>query len=173
VELTHGLSDTDPSFTPDGQSVIYRAMLSGIGYVCRVPIDGGEPVKVVDKPAAAPVVSPDGSLIAVIYRLPPNPANTLAVVSSIGGEPRVIRELPAYNGRFRWTPDGRELAWTGRYEGIGGVSIQPLDGSPPRVLTRWGADPVFFFDWSRDGKWLAFSKGANTSDVVLITSSAH
>jgi hypothetical protein len=40
-------------------------------------------------------------------------------------------------------------------------------------LTRWGADPVFFFDWSRDGKWLAFSKGANTSDVVLITSSAH
>ncbi|HEV8118959.1 MAG TPA: winged helix-turn-helix domain-containing protein [Thermoanaerobaculia bacterium] len=173
VELTHGLSDTDPSFTPDGQSVIYRAMLSGIGYVCRVPIDGGEPVKVVDKPAAAPVVSPDGSLIAVIYRLPPNPANTLAVVSSIGGEPRVIRELPAYNGRFRWTPDGRELAWTGRYEGIGGVSIQPLDGSPSRVLTRWGADPVFFFDWSRDGKWLAFSKGANTSDVVLITSSAH
>jgi Tol biopolymer transport system component len=158
---------------PDGRSVIYKATLSGIGYVCRVPIEGGEPVRVLDRQAGAPVVSPDGSLIAVFYRQQPNPAITLAVMPSAGGEPRVIRELPAHNGRFRWTPDGRELAWAGRNEGIGNISIQPLDGSPPRPLTRWSADPVFFFDWSRDGKWLAFSKGATTSDVVLITSSAR
>src|SRR5262249_8206776 len=167
LELARGSSDSDPSFTPEGRSVIYKAVLSGIGHVCRVPIDGGEPVKVVEKPAAAPVVSPDGSLISVFCRVPPDPANMLAVVPSTGGEPRVIRELPAHNGRFRWAPD-RALSWPGRYEGIGNVSIQPLDGSPPRALTRWSADPVFFFDWSRDGKWLAFSKGNSTSDVVLI-----
>jgi Tol biopolymer transport system component/DNA-binding winged helix-turn-helix (wHTH) protein len=169
LELTHGVADSDPSFSPDGKSVIYKASLSGVGYVCRVPIEGGEPVRVMDTPAVGPVASPDGSLIAVFYRKPPATAITLSVVPSAGGEPRVIRDLPAHNGRFRWTPDGKELAWAGRYEGLGNISSQPLDGGPPRPLTRWSPDPVFFFDWSRDGKWLAYSKGAITSDVVLIS----
>ena len=167
LELTHGEADTDPSFSGDGRSVVYKASLSGFGYVCRVPIEGGEPARVLDRPASAPVVSPDGSLVAIFYRRPPAPAITLAVVPSAGGEPRVIRELPAHYGRIRWTPDG-QLAWSGRQEGLGNIWSQPLDGGPPRPLTRWTADPVFFFDWSPDGKWLAYSKGSVTSDVVLI-----
>jgi len=56
-----------------------------------------------------------------------------------------------------------------RYEGVGTSGLQPLDGGAPRQWTRWGTDPIFFFDWSPDGKWLAYSKGAVTSDVVEIT----
>jgi len=29
--------------------------------------------------------------------------------------------------------------------------------------------PILFFDWSRDGKFLAYANGTMTSDVVIIT----
>jgi Tol biopolymer transport system component/DNA-binding winged helix-turn-helix (wHTH) protein len=168
-ELTHGAADVDPSFSPDGRWVFFKSLISGFGFVFRVGIEGGEAVRLMDHPAADPVASPDGSLVAVFYRTAPTATNELAVVSSAGGEPRLIRDLAAHFGRFRWTPDGRALAYSARYEGVGNIWLQPLDGGAPRQWTRWGTDPIFFFDWSRDGKWLAYSKGAVTSDVVKIT----
>jgi len=36
-------------------------------------------------------------------------------------------------------------------------------------LTDFKADRIFWFDFSRDGKWLALSRGTQTSDVVLIS----
>ena len=168
-ELTHGAADSDPAFSPDGQSIFFKSSISGQGVVCRVAIDGGEAQRLMDRPATAPVVSHDGALIALFYRAAPGLAFKVAVVPSTGGEPRPIRDLAAHFGGFHWTPDGRELAYSARYEGVGNIWIQPLDGGAPRQLTHWGTDPVFSFDWSRDGKWLAYSKGAVTSDVVRIT----
>ncbi len=54
---------------------------------------------------------------------------------------------------------------------IGGISniwSQPLDGGAPKQLTDFKTDRIFAFDWSRDGKQLAVSRGTVTSDVVLI-----
>jgi Tol biopolymer transport system component len=148
--------------------VFFQSLVSGVGFVFRVGIEGGEAVRLMDYRAGDPVASPDGSLVAVFYRAAPTATNQLAVVPSAGGEPRMIRDLAAHFGRFRWTPDGRALAYSARYEGVGNLWLQPLDGSAPRPWTRWGTDPVFFFDWSRDGKRLAFSKGTVTSDVVKV-----
>ena len=61
------------------------------------------------------------------------------------------------------------LAYADKQEGIGNIWIQPLDGSPPRQLTHWQPNPILSFDWSRDGKWLAYASGTLTSDVVRIT----
>ncbi|HEY3125095.1 MAG TPA: DPP IV N-terminal domain-containing protein, partial [Thermoanaerobaculia bacterium] len=170
-ELTHGAADADPSFSPDGRWVFFKSGISGVSFVFRVGIEGGEAVRLMDRPAADPVVSHDGELIALFYRTAPASTNRLAVVPSTGGEPRLIRDLAAHFGRFRWTPDGRALAYSARYEGVGNIWIQPLAGGAPRQWTRWGTEPIFFFDWSRDGRWLAYSKGAVTSDVVKITAS--
>jgi len=61
------------------------------------------------------------------------------------------------------------LAYADKQEGIGNIWIQPLDGSPPRQLTHWQPNPILSFDWSRDGKWLAYASGTLTSDVVRIS----
>jgi hypothetical protein len=44
----------------------------------------------------------------------------------------------------------------------------PLDGGPPKQLTHLKTDQIFSFDFSRDGKQLALSRGTETSDVILI-----
>jgi eukaryotic-like serine/threonine-protein kinase len=168
-ELTHGSEDVTPSFTPDSRWVIFQSTVAGSWSIFRVSIDGGEPVRLTDKRCAEPIVSPDGTGIAVIYRPAPAAPNQFAFLPFAGGELRLIHELPAHYGRFQWTSDSKNLAYAGKQVGVGNIWIQPLDGAAPKQLTNWKADPIFSFGWSRDGKWLAYANGSMTSDVVLIS----
>jgi Tol biopolymer transport system component len=52
---------------------------------------------------------------------------------------------------------------------VSNIWLQPVDGGQPRQLTDFKTDRIFSFDWSRDGKWLACSRGAIDNDVVLIS----
>ncbi len=52
--------------------------------------------------------------------------------------------------------------------GVSNIWSLPLDGGPPKQLTNFKTDQIFWFDFSRDGKQLALSRGTQTSDVILI-----
>jgi hypothetical protein len=52
--------------------------------------------------------------------------------------------------------------------GVSNLWSQPVDGGAARQLTDFKSDLIFSFDWSRDGKLLACSRGITTTDVVLI-----
>jgi Tol biopolymer transport system component/DNA-binding winged helix-turn-helix (wHTH) protein len=168
-ELTRGLEDISPSFTPDSQWIVFRSIVAGSSRIFRISIDGGAPLSLSDFTCGDPIVSPDGTHIAFIYRSAPAALNQLAFIPFTGGEPRLINELPAHYGRFQWTRDSQNLAYSDKGVGVGNIWIQPLAGGAPKQLTRWRANPIFSFDWSRDGKWLAYSNGSMTSDVVLIS----
>jgi Tol biopolymer transport system component/DNA-binding winged helix-turn-helix (wHTH) protein len=168
-ELTHGPEDTEPDFTPDGRWVIYKSVISGTGYVFRIPLNGGGPVRLTDRTSGLPKVSPNGKLIAFFYRSAPAATNKIATMPFSGGEPQLISDLPAHYGQFQWMPDGRAVAYADKQSGRGNIWTQPLDGRPPTQLTHWGPNPIFNFNLSRDGRWLAFASGTLISDVVLIT----
>ena len=68
-----------------------------------------------------------------------------------------------------WTPDGSGIAYVDNRGGAGQIRMQPIDGGPPRMLTDFKSDGIFWFDFSRDGKQLAVARGTNTSDVVLFS----
>jgi len=167
IELTHGPSDKQPTFTADGQAIIYRSLSPA--NLFRVSINGGQATPFSDKATFDPNVSPDGKTVACGYRPEPAAKNQIALIAANGGEPRPIHEFPAYYGRLRWMPDGNGLAYAARQQGVGNIWVQPLDGSPAKQLTHWGTNPIFSFGWSRDGKWLAYASGSVTSDVVVIT----
>jgi Tol biopolymer transport system component/DNA-binding winged helix-turn-helix (wHTH) protein len=170
MELTTGSFDRDPSFGPDGQSVVYRSSDSARSVIMRVGIAGGDPVLVRDN-AWEPVVSHDGKQIAFTFR--PETANKIAVMPYSGGEPRLLTNLPAHFGVFRWLSDGSGLAYADKQNGKGNIWIQPIDGSLPTQLTSWKPDPIYALDVSRDGKWLASANGTLTMDVVLIKDVKH
>jgi Tol biopolymer transport system component len=92
----------------------------------------------------------------------------MAFMPFSGGEPKLICDLPAHYGRFHWTPDGSTIAYADKQQGGGNIWGQPIEGGTPKQLTKWRAAPIHSFDWSRDGKWLAYADGLLTSDVVLI-----
>jgi Tol biopolymer transport system component len=69
---------------------------------------------------------------------------------------------------LRWTPDGRALTYIDTINGVSNIWSLPVDGGPPKQLTDFKTDQIFWFDFSRDGKQLAVSRGTQTSDVIVI-----
>ncbi len=136
----------------------------------KVSIDGGDSTQLTDKPSGRADVSPDGKLIACTYQAESNTAHKIAVIPIEGGTPPKLLDFPATgNAAFgvRWTVDGRALTYVDTRNGVSNLWSQPLDGSPPVQLTDFKSDHIYWFDWSRDGRWLALTRGNSTNDVVL------
>jgi len=174
-QLTAGDDEFSPHATPDGAWVVYqRGVMEP--RLWKVPVDGGESVRLTETRAMRPAVSPDGELIAYHYLDPEVDRSRwrIGVVSSAGG-PR-LKQFdfpPTLTWRFvRWSPDRQSIAYANSTDGLFDIWLQPLDGSQPRRLTDFKAEPIIAFDWSRDGRSLAFVRGVETSDVVLIEDAA-
>ena len=170
-QLTEGPGDIFPQSSPDGRWVVFQSTRSGSVRAWKVSIDGGEPVRFADKWTANPTVSPDGSLIACFYREDqPNAPVKVAVIPFAGGDPVKVLDIPQSVSRpgLRWTPDGRALTYIDTINGVSNIWSLPLDGGALKQLTDFKTEQIFWFDFSRDGKQLALSRGTVTSDVILI-----
>jgi Tol biopolymer transport system component len=170
-QLTKGRDDTWPWCSPDGQWVVYHSLVLGKRALHRVSINGGEPEQLTDYSSVCPSISPDGMWISCYYRPDAKAPWKLAIIPFAGGPPVRTFEVPenvVFTSLVRFTPDSRALAYITSRDGISNIWIQPLDGSPPKQLTDFNSDQIFWFDWSPDGRRLGVSRGALTSDVVLI-----
>jgi serine/threonine protein kinase/Tol biopolymer transport system component len=165
-QLTDGNYDRNPTFSPDGQAIIYTSMGVMHPNLWKVSIDGGEPVKLTDTFSAAPTISPDGKLIACYYwDAKPDTQLSIALIPFEGGQPVKTFNLPSQF--VRWTPDGSALTYVDSRSGVSNIWSQPVDGGKPVQLTDFKSDLIFAFEWSRDGRQLACARGIMTSDVVL------
>ena len=168
-QLTNGASgEQNPQFSPDGRWLVYRTAL-GRASAWKMPAGGGEAVQITAKMSRTPTVSPDGTMVAYVYRDDEGPWR-LAVAPFDGGEPIRTFELPVpYEpGAIRWTPDGRAIAFLNMRNGVSNIVAQPLDGGEPVPVTSFTTGRILGYAWSRDGKQLAFSRGTSGGDVVLI-----
>lgn len=171
IQLTHGISEEFPAISPDGKWVIYNSTASSKFTLWRVSIDGGEPVQLNDELTQWPTVSPDGQRIACWYRSDANAQWKVALIPISGGQPERYIDLPGADVAFpvRWTPDGKAISFVFTRNGISNIFLQPLEGGEVKQLTQFTSEQIFWFDWSRDGKQLACSRGRITNDVVLIS----
>jgi TolB protein len=172
VQLTKGMGEEFPAVSADGKWVIYAFTGSSKFTLWKVPIDGGQAVQLTDKLSAWPVVSPSGEYIDCWYRQEPTAPWQIAIVSINGGEPATVLDVPTtadWNIPTRWTPDGRSITYVDTRSGISNLWAKPVDGSEPRQNTQFPSDQIFWFDWSRDGRQLACSRGRVNNDVVLIS----
>jgi serine/threonine protein kinase len=172
-QLTGGPGDIFPRTSPDGRWVVFVSRRSGSERLWKVSIDGGEPVRLTtDNLTSNPTVSPDGSLVACWYRDDqPNTLTKVAIIPFAGGDPVKVLDVPSsvnINAGLRWTPDGRALTYIDTINGVSNIWSLPVDGGKPVQLTDFKTDQIFWFDFSRDGKQLALSRGTQTSDVILI-----
>ncbi|API51509.1 hypothetical protein BMW22_07615 [Rhizobium leguminosarum] len=143
-----------PNFSPDGSYLL----LNGDGLLYRLPLDGGEVVKV-DTGFAVNCnndhgISPDGTKIVIsdktefgksaIYTLPIE-----------GGTPRLITQnLPSY--WHGWSPDGRQLAYCGIRDDLFDIYTISVDGGAETRLTH-GEGRNDGPDYSADGQWIYFN----------------
>jgi len=150
------------SCSADSQWVIY-------GDLYRVSIDGGDPVRLINKNALVgyAAISPDGKLIACEYKEQESAPWRVVIIPFAGGEPIKTLDIPVPHSIgpfFRWTNDNRQLI----YVGSSNLWLRPLNGEQPTQLTNFKTQFIHSFVLSRDGR-LAISRGTDTNDVVLIS----
>jgi serine/threonine protein kinase/Tol biopolymer transport system component len=167
-QLTDNHDEEVPNISPDSQWVAYEMYLNK-STIWKVGINGGQPTQITDKGSENPVFSPDGKQIACLYLAQPAGSQTLAILPSAGGEPTKTLPFTGPITNLRWTVDGRALVYGATRNGVTNLWAQPIDGSAPKQLTNFASERIFNFDFSRDGKQIALSRGTQTSDVVLIS----
>lgn len=121
--------------------------------------------------AGFPAVSPDGKWIACYH---PDEKNLLQLLifPFEGGQPAKSISLPSTTGPFNghpfWSADGKSIMFVNRLNNVPNIWSQPLDGSPPKPITRFQTLWLYRYAPSRDGKQLALSRGDEYQDIVLI-----
>ncbi|HEY0871974.1 MAG TPA: PDZ domain-containing protein [Vicinamibacterales bacterium] len=184
--------ESNPVFSPDGQTIAFSAQYDGNTDVFTVPITGGAPVRLTWHPGADIVqaFTPDGK--AVLFTSQRATFTTrysqLFTVPTSGGMPA---QLPIPNAASAtYSPDGARLAYNpiaGRYQqwkGYSGGTVQQIwlyntkdhaiEKVPPPAERSNDSDPmwmgdVVYFRSDRNGEFNIFSYDTKTKTLKQIT----
>ena len=181
-----------PSFSPDGQWVVFTAEPDGQADVYRIRPDGTGVEQLTDHPAFDDqgALSPDGRTLAFVSTRARGTADVwlLDLASKTASN---LTDHPSGNFRPRWSPDGAWIAFTsdrdaepgdqpGMWEHLQstGVYLVRPDGTGLRRLTgpggvagspSWSADGrrVLFYETDPVGAYLAKS-GRSRTELVSV-----
>ncbi len=173
---------TSPQCSPDGKWVIYVQVPSLT--LMHVTITGEKPPEAIANVPAAWMLdvlafSPEGKRIAYVAAPetpvvnPSSPSgsqpNQLKVIAVDGGTPMQQFDWPASAWRPRWAPRGDAIDYILTRNGVSNIWQQRLTGGPPKQVTHFDSGEIFDFEWSRDGRQLALTRGSESSDVILMS----
>jgi Tol biopolymer transport system component len=165
-----------PKCSPDGKWVVY---LRGPSWSpVRVSTSGSNPPEVLAQDFVAGFslkVSPDGKRIMYLASPVEHPAspsasrpNQLKVIPFDGGAPVYQSDWPVPLGALGWAPEGEAVEYALTRNGVSNIWQQKLTGGPAKQITNFDSGMISDFEWSRDGKQLALTRGSESSDVILI-----
>ena len=169
-KLTNGKNDQFPRCSPDGKTVFF-VDLAANAYM-KVPIDGGEPQRlapVFSETNGSYDISRDGKTAALgTYDFKAQRPNISLVSIESATVLRTLEFDPRHVGLVQFSPDGKGVVYPIREKGVDNLWLQPLDGGPGRQITNFSALKIYSYQWSLDGKDIAFVRGESPSDLVLI-----
>jgi Tol biopolymer transport system component len=156
-----GIDAENATATPDGEWIVYNSGNPERRGLWKIRSDGSDAKRLVSGSTALPEISPDGRYIS--YMMTRNSGlNVILVARLEDGEvlPFEIR-LPGAsfgNGRSRWMPDGRAIAFTWTIGSVSGIFVQDFvpgedTSSTRRPLVQLGPGELAeSFAVSPDGK---------------------
>ena len=170
--------DSNPAFSPDGESIAYSSDHTGKFeiYIRSIAPDGRDIQLTTDSQQNFdPAWSPDGKRIAY-YSMN---RHGIFVMPALGG---VAKQLTEFGSHPAWSPDGQWVAFQGISSpdldampmGRSTLWIVSSQGGAPRQLTQVNSPPGSHYapSWSPDGKRIAFMNFNTVSPQVWSISAA-
>ena len=145
-----------PTWTADGESVIYKGCWGDQCGLYMINLDGSIPQQITDNLSDTnPAVSPDGKAIA--FMSADHRDNWDVYVMEINGTGRKqLTDDPAADGLPTWSPDGETIAFVSNRGGEWAIWAMSSDGSDQRLLFELGGpiDGVVSVDAQNSFGWL-------------------
>ena len=174
TKLTNGFGEIDARCPRAGDVLMYKGQVSdGTAYIWKMPLSGGEPVKLTERIAlAGPIPSADGRHLAFPSIDEKGKAALIVVSAESGLQEAELEVPPTIDGNshsISWMPDNRSIVISDLRSGVPNLWALPaLAKGKPRQLTHFTSGAIWSFQWSPSGKNLAIARGSNNSDVVLL-----
>jgi TolB protein len=135
-----GYNDTHPSFSPNGQQIVFASNRAGGSQLFVSTWSGsgwGAPVQLTSSGGtkADPCWSPNG--LHVAFEVTSGNNAELWVIESNGANPRLVTSTGTYDARPCWSPDGNSLAFVSDRSGAKYIWIAG-DMSTPAANQTWG-----------------------------------
>jgi Tol biopolymer transport system component len=169
-QLTHGVWDSNPIWSPDGKWIAYHAESPDFD-IMVIPVEGGEPRRLTSGSAVDQPRNwlPDGS--AVIFGRTGDGDDQTLVVPLEGGTPRRLAAEVKGNQHANISPDGSMVGYD-VHQGGGDATVWVQDslGAPPRQLTTENFENInAAYLWSPDSKYIAYiSRRTGTQDLWIV-----
>jgi Tol biopolymer transport system component len=150
--------------------VVYTSRADGKFRIWKVPLKGGEAVRLTEVDSISPAISRDGKSVAYFIREKGQPVK-LGIISMNGGDPLKTFELPATTNAeagLAWNKTGNGILFVNRLGTTSNIWTQPLDGAKPTPLTAFKEFQIAQFALNPQGNRLAVARGSRNRDIVLI-----
>jgi Tol biopolymer transport system component len=144
-----------PAWTPDGESLVYKACLGELCGLYKINIDGSSPRQLTeDLSDTNPAVSPDGKTIAFMSQDHDDNWD-IYVVEVDGSGRKQLTTDPAADGLPIWSPDGATIAFVSERDGEWAMWAMGADGGNQRLLFDLGGtiDGVVQVDVQNSNGW--------------------
>jgi len=155
---TNGFADTSPSWSPDGQKLVYSSNVNGIYQLFTMKADGSEQTQLAishtdDTQPAWEQGLTGGTKIA--YQSNGNGDLDIYIYNMNNKTSKAITGTDSQETQAVWSPDGQQIAFVSNNDGDFEIYVMGASGSDPLQLTKneaYDSSPT----WSPDGKQIAF-----------------
>jgi len=180
-----GLSDVlNPSYAPDGQSIVFSGNRGGLVDLYRLTLATGAVEQLTSDPFAdlEPVMSPDGTFVVFVTERFSTSLETLAPgplrLARLDLTTKDVRLLSGFLGGRHLSPqfsvDGQTVTFIAEPDGVANLYRMPVDGGPVMRITSFltgvagitAASPALSLA-GEDGR-LAFSVFEHDSHVIYV-----
>src|SRR5579875_305133 len=169
--LTPGNEDAAyGDLSPDGRLLAFARTETQIARIAVIPVEGGPERRLTDSPSTVPRWSPDGRWIA--FSPDRGYEGGVFIIRSDGSG---LRRLTPSGGWPVWFPDGKRVAFRAlRPDGTQQIELVHLESGKvePWSGIEFSGDN-YPFDFSRDGKLMAYTNGVILSSGIWLLNAPH